>query len=184
MHPKHPSDRRAMVAKEAQRTRIAGLYLEGRTQAEIAAVVGLSQQQISRDLKAVRKEWQKARIRDFDAAQEEQLQRVDKVERNAWDEWHRSKQDAESETQRETAGGVETTRTTKGQCGDPRYLDVVLKCVDRRCKILGLEAPLKVDNRNVHLTADIDTDKLMRDEETREAVFTLERVLGQGGRVC
>ena len=163
-----------MVAKEAQRTRIAGLYLEGRTQAEIAAVVGLSQQQISRDLKAIRKEWKNARIRDYNLAQEEQLQRVDKIERNAWDEWARSKQAAESETQKTTGDGIEVSRTVKGQCGDPRYLDIALKCVDRRCRILGLETPTRTTiEADIAVLSPAERQRLLEDERNRELLLEL-----------
>ena len=31
-----------------------------------------------------------------------------------------------------------------GRHGDAKYLEVVLKCIDRRCSICGLDAPSKV----------------------------------------
>ena len=30
-----------------------------------------------------------------------------------------------------------------GQYGDPRFLKIALECVERRCKLLGLDAPEK-----------------------------------------
>ena len=49
-----------------------------------------------------------------------QLSKLDLLEREAWDGWERSKQ--------------------TGHAGDPRMLLMVLRCVERRCQILGLDA--------------------------------------------
>ena len=40
----------------------------------------------------------------------------------------------------------------EGQAGDPRFLDGVLKCVERRCSILGLDAPKQFKLDWDHLT--------------------------------
>jgi hypothetical protein len=39
---------------------------------------------------------------------------------------------------------IKKTKRREGQVGDPRYLDGVLKCIDRRCAILGIDAPKKI----------------------------------------
>ena len=33
----------------------------------------------------------------------------------------------------------------EGQVGDPRFLDMALKCVERRCKLLGLDMPQRIE---------------------------------------
>jgi len=49
------------------RAEVARLYLEGRTQADIGAQLGLSRQQIGYDLGAVRQEWLRSSLVDFNA---------------------------------------------------------------------------------------------------------------------
>ena len=36
------------------------------------------------------------------------------------------------------------TSTTKDRFGDPRYLDKIAWCIDKRCKILGLDEPTRL----------------------------------------
>lgn len=133
----------------ARRDEVARRYLQGQTQAEIAAAFGLSQQQISLDLKAVRAAWLASAIRDFDQARAIELARIDEVERAAWDGWRRSMQDKEVSTQegvgaRDPQGRPIITKVTarkEGQAGSPAFLNTVLTCIERRCSILGLDAP-------------------------------------------
>jgi len=40
---------------------------------------------------------------------------------------------------------VKTQIRTQSQYGNPRFLDIVLKCVTKRCEILGLYAPSKIE---------------------------------------
>ena len=37
------------------------------------------------------------------------------------------------------------TMKTEGRIGDPRFLTVLDNCIERRCKILGIEAPKRLD---------------------------------------
>ena len=37
-------------------------------------------------------------------------------------------------------------KITKGQAGNPRFLAIILKCVEQRSAILGLDAPNKLDH--------------------------------------
>ena len=39
--------------------------------------------------------------------------------------------------------GLETITKSEELAGDPRFLGAVLKCVERRCRLLGLDAPTK-----------------------------------------
>jgi hypothetical protein len=42
----------------------------------------------------------------------------------------------------------QTEKTTRGQAGNPRFLELVLKCVELRCKILGIEPPAKAGDHD------------------------------------
>lgn len=132
----------AFLAQE-RRQKIASLYLQGKYQSEIAREVGVTQQQVSYDLKALRAAWLQSSLRDFDAAKSEELRRVDEIERQYWRGWERSQQ-PRAVTVTEQMQGAKASRKAsvrrEDQTGDPRFLDGVLKCIERRCSILGLDA--------------------------------------------
>lgn len=132
------------------RRRIADLYLKGWLQNDIAAEVGLSQGTISLDLKVLHKAWVASSLVDIDIAKSRELAKIDKLEREYWKAWERSQEDAETETQRAITAGdnvrKEGTIVAKGQVGDPRFLTGILSCIDRRCKIFGIDAPEKKDH--------------------------------------
>ena len=134
-------------AKSLERqAKVAEFYLQGWSQLKIAAEVGSAQSTISRDLKAIREEWRKSRIRDFEEAIAIQLEKIDLTEREAWSAWERSQQDAVSKKNMMTGGECPTEweqEVRTGQYGDPRFLKIALECVERRCKLLGLDAPEK-----------------------------------------
>lgn len=129
---------------------VADWYCQGITQAEIAERINedrdyeLSQQTISNDLRAVQKAWLESSLRDFDEMRAEQLGKIDRLEREYWRGWERSCEDAETVRNEGPASGVEKiVKTKKGQAGNPAFLAGVERCVERRCKLLGLDAPVK-----------------------------------------
>lgn len=156
----------------ARRQQVAAAYLRGEYQAEIAARFGISQQQISLDLKAIRSAWLQSAIRDFDAARAEELAKIDAVEAEYWSAWDRSKKDKEVATQ-EGSGEIDpqTKRPRikklslrkEGQSGNPAYLAGILSCIDKRCAILGLDAPKRFQINWDDLTPD-QVDRLAKGE--------------------
>lgn len=139
------ADRLAMAER---RRRVAALYLRGETQAEIASAVGVDQGTVSRDLEALHADWKGSGLIDFGERKGQELARLDVLERVAWQAWERSCQDAEKTVRKRVPAGdghrVETTHTREGQAGDPRFLERVGWCIDRRCELLGLDPPKKV----------------------------------------
>jgi hypothetical protein len=120
--PRPQSDRHAALARRA---RAAELYVRGWTQQRIADHLNVTQQAVCRALKLIRREWRAARLRNYDQLVDEQLPRIDAIEAAAWDGWERSR----------AAGGA----------GNVRFLAVALNCVERRCKLIGADAPTKVN---------------------------------------
>ena len=94
----------------AHREQIAARYLRGEYQVEIAAALGISQQQLSYDLKAIRAAWLASAVRDFDALKAQELAKIDAVEREYWLAWERSKKDKEISVQE---GGEVDPQTSK-----------------------------------------------------------------------
>ena len=120
------ADRRRLVAE---------LYLKGKYQTEIAKESGVTQQQISSDLKQIRKAWLEAGIRDFDAIKSEQLAKLDVLENTYWKAWEES--DSRVSRHGELLGA------------DPRYLAGIESVIDKRCRIFGFYAPTKINVNDI-----------------------------------
>ncbi len=154
--------RRSEIQIEKDREKISNWYLSGWSQRRIAAELGLSQNQILYDLKIIREQWQKNITMNLDEVKAKEMAKLHQVEKEARMAWERSQTDFKATTvsgktvkveiiDPET-GAVRTEEKlrptgqivhTETRAGDPRFLDQVNKCIERRCKLLGLDAPQK-----------------------------------------
>ena len=91
--------KRTKFQREADLQKITGLYLTGKTQDAIAQELGVTQQQISYDLKTIQERWRKSALVDLNEAKQRELERIDVLEREYWQAWEASK----GEQQRSTA---------------------------------------------------------------------------------
>jgi len=143
--------KRSPLEIKQNRVKIAELYIKGVYQAEIATELNLDQSTISRDLKAIQAEWVKNTTLDLDHFKGKEIAKIDQVERTAWEGYTRSLEKFKStittgkgitedkETGKVTAGNKDQVVKVEERNGDPRFLDVVMKCIERRCKIMGLD---------------------------------------------
>ena len=134
--------RKLVIAQRRQR--VADLYLQGWTQDAISRELGISQPQVAGDLKKINQAWRQSAIRDFDAARDVELARIQRMEREAWAAWERSQQPSQTAVVDGQAGAQRAKRTVKHQHGDARFLDIVLRCSEARRQLLGLDAPTKI----------------------------------------
>ena len=67
--------RQDRIKIEHRRKKVSELYLKKWNQADIARELKVSQGTISTDLKAIRKEWEKSRIRNYDEATTEEIKK-------------------------------------------------------------------------------------------------------------
>lgn len=152
---------------ERDRTLVSRYYLQGKTQPEIAKLVEISQSTVSRDIKVLEEEWQTERVYNINEAKARELARVDILELEYWEGYERSKLDAITRTRTlkelpagsEQVGGdklnkkkpkkggtqQELQEVIKGQTGDPRFLQGIAWCINKRCEILGVDAPKKIE---------------------------------------
>ena len=146
-----PANTRSQFQREADYERITSLYLRGWRQADIAAELGLTQQQVSYDLRTIQKRWRESTTMNLDEAKQKELSRIDELEREFWAAWESSKTER-TKARQETDGTkdrsgkpiVKKSSMEKEQRdGNPAFLQGVLSCIDRRCKLLGLDAPEK-----------------------------------------
>jgi hypothetical protein len=132
-------------------------------QHQIAEELGISRQQVGYDLGLIRAEWQASAARDFDQHVAEELAKLDHLEATYWDGWQRSLQPLESTSSEEIADEVcmpagrrhqrvkvprSRTRAatrTEQQHGDASFLAGVARCIEQRCRVLGLNAPASVN---------------------------------------
>lgn len=152
------------------------LYLQGKTQAEIAVELKVDRTTLWRDLQAVREEWLKDRVSGYDKLKQIELQRIDRVEAAAWEGYDRSCEDAV--TVKESISGKaddsgSTETTTKGQSGNPAFLQTVLQCSRERRTILGLDAPTKVapttpEGDEPYLLTIVEAEKKLKDLTTEQ----------------
>src|SRR5689334_9369751 len=82
--------KRSKVQREKDLATIAQAYLQGDTQADIAARIGVSQPQIAYDLKTLQERWRTASMIDFGERKATELARIDVLERQYWESWKKS----------------------------------------------------------------------------------------------
>lgn len=171
---------RAYVLSETTR-----LYLEGSTQQQIAVAQGVSIPQVSYDLRVIQRHWQMAQIRDFDALVTRELARIDHLESVYWVEFWASRGDTTVETTERrdgaTATAVARVQRKVNVVGDHAWLQGVQWCIDRRIRLLGLDAPQRLTMETVEREADrlADATGFSREEIIDEA----QRLLRAGRAV-
>ena len=113
----------------------------------------LSSRTIHEDIQRLCKELREARMEDTEAVVSAELHRIDLVIRSAWEAWEASLQDTEQKrTKRKglpekddegnetiTTLFIEQTKEENIGRGEPRYLDIILRALERRQRLLGLD---------------------------------------------
>lgn len=135
------------LEREQRRAEIARLYLTGLPQWKIGKALNIDTSQVNTELATLRERWRAAAIRDFDELRSQEVAKIDQVEVEFWQAWERSKQAKQkTSTKRKTGENPsdEAGVVREESYGDPRFLDGVLKCVEKRCQLFGLNAPNRI----------------------------------------
>lgn len=124
---------------------------------EVMAMTGrktYSLETVHRDVGRLLEEWSTARINDTDQRVTAELARLDLVIKEAWEMWERSKENYTKTEQRDKGAPIRdvnnnklTVRSIESMkketevrgVGDPRFLDVILRAMQQRIKLLGLD---------------------------------------------
>lgn len=147
----------------------ADLFLRGYSYREIADALNrdlsargmgytITFQMVYYDLQQCLIEWKRERLETIDEYVTQELRKLDKMEVELWEAWERSKTGKTREKNRQNAKprkvledgdnpeyyGYEET-TTETSAGNPRFLDLLLNVQQRRAKMLGFDAPIKVE---------------------------------------
>lgn len=149
----------------ADRLLITELLLEGQTMFKIAQHINsireyqLSYSQIVYDCRAIEKQWMKEYLGNIDTMKAKELARIDRIEQAAWDAWEASKrtlaQTEKEQTENEQLGRddkayqkhrkVRAKKVETERDADEKFMKIIQWCVEQRCKILGFNAPQKLD---------------------------------------
>ena len=155
------TDRAKMAAAvDDRRARVASFKVRGLSIRQTAVALekvgvvnpktgkGWSALVIHQDLQFLQERWRTEALGDITEAKTRELAKLDEVEAQAWEAWHRSiGKTKKTLTERRTGGrtpGEKAAVSTEELNGDPRYLTIVLDCQARRAKMLGLDMPTKI----------------------------------------
>src|SRR5690606_38509682 len=151
---------RSKYEAERDRQMVAEYYLKGHSSRSIARLIMdkvgdgyvVSHATISRDIRVLLKQWQKDRINDIDKDKAVELEKLDKLEQTYWEAWEKSIQDYKKTSLKQKGTTYSSRPEYREQTtmemishGNPAYLASVERCIERRCKILGIDAPAKTD---------------------------------------
>jgi predicted transcriptional regulator len=116
------------------------LRLRGRTEAQIAAELGITQGAVSKILRRVAAQALRRLTKEVALARAVQYGQLEHIASEAMRAWDRSLED--SVTTKETEGRP-TERTTRTQCGNPALLGQVRAALADIRDLLGLNAPAR-----------------------------------------
>ena len=135
---------------------------------EIGRQLNVTQQCIAKDIQALEKEWLASAVVAIDAAKAKELARIDRLERVAWRAWRRSCQRKEKATTRmerklnEDAQKAKTvtSKATELRDGNPEYLKRVEWCISKRCELLKLNPPQRLEHGGSSEMPPIQTEQV------------------------
>ena len=145
---------RSMRQRESDEVGEMRRYLQGWTYGEIADEVNrgaeangleyrVSADVVRRDIEVIL--GKKVRLLrqegGMDALVAKECEKLDLLEKEAWFDYLKSRE--KRVTVRNTDGQV--TETVRDSVGNPKYLDVLLRIMERRAKLLGVDSPVQVD---------------------------------------
>lgn len=177
-------NKRTKAQKEYDIAFCSNLFLKGYTYVEIANALNqdlrkrnldysISYQMVFYDMKQALIEWKNERLENVDEYITAELRKLDKMEVELWNAWEKSKAGKERIKKRKSArpnkplteneathdwyGYDESMNETSA--GNPRFFDLILNVQQRRAKLLGLEAPVKIELPNSKITIENEAPK-------------------------
>lgn len=143
--------KRSTAEREEDLVLVADLYVKNMTYREIAQEINKSRhynitfQTVSNDIKLLLDRWRETHDQKIDLYMIEQLKKLDKVEKEYWDAWERSKEEFRKvATKGKGVAGKdkpqyqEKSITTEERNGNPAYLAGVRQIIKDRCELLGM----------------------------------------------
>jgi hypothetical protein len=152
--------KRTFPQRDAQLVKIGEMHMQGASQLEIADKFGLSQPQVSRDLKEIYRRMAPTSASEKAKLRARWLAESALMKKKLWAAWNRSTEDKEVQTKKQVAlqgangdagdGGksaqkgaserMEASLRSEGQCGNSSFMSELGKCLDREARVNGLNA--------------------------------------------
>jgi hypothetical protein len=184
--------------RELHRAEVVRLIRRGYTKSAIAAHLRVSPNTITEDWKVVIRQIRADQTEDLKEYIACKLQEYSEIKKEAWEQWDKSKQDARKRVRERNLRVIEprdkkkgtppktglvvtkdvSTRT--GQCGDPRYLQVILNCLSAERELLGLDPVKEVTIKGKTSLWDILANGIPDTDLPDEIEQQLEQLLGPG----
>lgn len=134
-------------------------YLEGRTLSQVADKLmdehrfKRSMSCISKVINGAIKEWKNERGEFIEYHKDIEIQKINNLEVTYFEAWEASKSAGNHEVQKLAPGKTpaakkklkEVIKTIRDTAGDPRFLLGIQWCIDKRCELLGHDAPQVIE---------------------------------------
>jgi hypothetical protein len=160
--------KRTKMQREADLVIMTSMWIRGKTQKEIAEKFGLTQGQISHDLKEVHVRVAALNSEVMAKKRAQRLTELAEIKREAWESWEKSKADKEVQIKEQIASKsgqknqqgddsdvqdgaatdserIKALLRTEGQCGEAIFLAEIRKAIQEENKIDGMYAAEKVE---------------------------------------
>lgn len=179
--------KRNLVDRAKDRLEVIEYYLKGKNYRDIAKMISddreysISHVAVGNDVKFVLNEWKKTRDDKVELYLTIELAKIDKLEREYWEAWEKSKVDWEQKAAKiiknkdgKEIGGVlsreETSVKHFTEFGDPRFLQGVERCIEKRIALLGLDAEKTLTLKTISETTVFRVKAKELDEVSMKAV--------------
>lgn len=166
--PFKQSHKRSKCEIERDKADISRLYLDQKTQLQIVDWIkhnrpySLSLTTVHVTIQALFAEWRKQAVHHIDELRARDLARLLDIEKTATEAWQRSLLTSEKTTHEhdgndgkprlkkngkpyKTKPHLRVSVVKENRDGDPRFLDIILKCIAQRSEILGYRPNRKID---------------------------------------
>jgi len=181
--------KRTEVDKEKDRSMIMQLYIEGLNYRDISILVSeardysISYTTVGEDIKRCLEDWKAKRDDKVELYITIELAKIDALEREYWEAWKKSKNNYEQKSAKiirnkggkEIGGTIDKEETSVKQLvefGDPRFLQGIERCIQKRIDLLGLDAAknLNVNYKDVSETTVFKVKTTSLDDVEMKAV--------------
>jgi DNA-binding Lrp family transcriptional regulator len=185
---------RSPLEREEHLEVIAKMDRRGYSQRRIAEMLGISQRQVGEDLKKLKKVYIESQIKERHEYVTEKLEQYREIREEAWLAWERSKEDflriQETHEQDPSAEDAthapyiyKTVRTREGRLPANEYIRTVMSCLEAERDLLGLDAPKKLDMKQLLIDWDAVSGSLNEEvpdlvEAEIQRISDAERLLG------
>lgn len=162
----------------------SNLFLRGYTYREIAKALNddlarrgagytITHTMVYYDMQQTLIAWKRERMDNIDDYVTQELKKLDRIEIELWDAWEKSKTGRERIKNRKSARPNKPLteneaihdwygydeKMNESSAGNPRFLDLLLNVQQRRAKLLGFDAPLKIELPNSKITIENEAPK-------------------------